>query len=135
MIRNRWRALLRAAKNEREVVVLVRSYLEAWHPDEVQWLPADAWPERIESPKDVSTSTFRIAKIRTEYRGPNSSQLNLLQDLLLFMTEASVRITQLAAVEGAASEMKATEPEEGIGGPVPTPAKDTRRCKADDTGE
>jgi hypothetical protein len=108
--------LLKAAPNEHEVLALVRSYLQSWTQEEIALLPSDIWPGPISSRRDIIDWTFRIGKAHADFNG-SAGKLELLQELLLFMTQASVRVTQLSST-GDNTQI-ATEPEEGIGGPVP----------------
>ena len=115
-VRFRWRTYLRAATTEQAVVDIVRTYLSSWSPEEVSRLPAGTWPAALASGKDVLRETLKIGQLHSVFAGARAS-LVLIQELLLFMTQASVRATQLAPLpgEGAAPPPQVQRP---VGGKV-----------------
>ena len=128
MIRSKWRTLLKGASTETEVLVLVRSFMGTWSADEIAAIPREVWPGRVVTPRDVTEAAMRLAAIHADYQG-NDAGLALLQELLLFMTQAAVRVKhlgRLAASESQPARLVATEPEEGIGGDVPRTPADAR---------
>ena len=94
MIRFRWRTSLKQATDEGEVLRLVREYLATWGSDERACLPPTAWPDVIESARDVTQTTFRLGALHADYHG-DAEGLKRLQELWLFFTHAAVRLTQL----------------------------------------
>ena len=127
MIRSKWRTLLKAASTETAVLALVRAFVAAWSADEVAAIDPDIWPSRLRAPRDVARSAVAIAKAHAEFSG-RVRDLALLQELLLFMTQASVRmmaVTYVGPPASAGARLAATEPEEGFGGPVPRTAPAT----------
>lgn len=98
-VRFRWRTYLRSATTEQAVVDLVRVYLESWSPEEVARVPAAAWPAAIASGRDLIRETLKIGQAHSTFSG-NRASLALVQELLLFMTQASVRATQLMPLPG-----------------------------------
>jgi hypothetical protein len=113
-VRFKWRTHLKAAQKEQDVLVLIRAYMAEWKDEEIARLPAGAWPRILESRKDVLAMAFRIGQAHTHFSG-SPAELASIQELLLFMTQASVRITQLMATRGSSAEPDAriaTEPEE-----------------------
>ena len=128
LIRSKWRTLLKGAHNEAAVLVLVRAFAGAWHADEIAAIPSELWPGRVITPRDVIDGAARIAQAHAEFAG-DARELALLQELLLFMTQAAVRIVSLGQAAAATSDKArfvATEPEEGIGGHVPREAPAAR---------
>ena len=124
MIRSKWRTLLKGATTETEVLVLVRAFAGKWSADEIAAIPREVWPARIVTPRDVTDSAARLALAHADFAGSERS-LVLLQELLLFMTQAAVRIKHLGRLAPLQSARQvATEPDEGIGGRVPTKPKD-----------
>ncbi len=111
-VRFRWRTYLRSATTEQAVVELVRIYLDSWTPDEVARVPAGAWPASIASGRDLIRETLKVGQAHSAFSG-NRASLALIQELLLFMTQASVRATQLMPLPGE------TEPlDRPVGGKV-----------------
>ena len=126
MIRSKWRTLLKGASTETEVIVLVRSFMGTWSADEIAAIPREAWPGHVVTPRDVMQAAMRLAAMHADYQG-NEAGLALLQELLLFMTQAAVRVKhlgRLAATGSQPARLVATEPEEGIGGAVPSAPSD-----------
>ena len=93
-VRFRWRTYLRGAATEAAVVEVVRTYLAAWSPEEVSRLPVGAWPLPIGTGRELVREALKIGQAHGAFEGTRAS-LVLLQELLLFMTQASVRATQL----------------------------------------
>ena len=111
-VRFRWRTYLRSATTEQAVVELVRVYLDSWSPEEIARVPAGAWPGPVASGRDLIRETLKIGQAHSTFSGSRAS-LALVQELLLFMTQASVRATQLMPLPGE------TEPlERPVGGKV-----------------
>jgi hypothetical protein len=102
-VRFRWRTYLRGATNDQAVVEIVRTYLATWSAEEVSRLPANAWPVPIKTGKDLVRETLKIGQAHSVFAGSRSS-LALLQELLLFMTQASVRSMQLTPLPGETAE-------------------------------
>ena len=98
-VRFRWRTYLRAAATEQEVVELVRTYLAAWSAEERSHLPPGTWPESMMSRDDLVRATLKVGQVHSAFSGSRAS-LTLVQELLLFLTQAAVRATQLAPLPG-----------------------------------
>jgi hypothetical protein len=96
MIRYRWRTELKRVTTEAQVLEVVRRYLETYSSEELASLPEGAHPPGIVGWKDVTIHTFKLGEAHARYEG-HSHALPLLQELLLFFTHASVRLTQLRA--------------------------------------
>ncbi len=94
MIRHRWRTAFKKAASEEEALEIVRLYLEEWTLEELAAIPQDVRPSPIRSAKDVTDCTFRLAHEHAQFTG-DAQALALLQEMLLFFTHASMRITQL----------------------------------------
>ena len=101
-VRFRWRTYLRGATTEQAVVDIVRTYLASWSAEEVSRLPSGTWPAALVSGRDVLRETLKIGQVYSAFNGARAS-LMLVQELLLFMTQASVRATQLAPLPGEGS--------------------------------
>lgn len=114
-VRFRWRTYLRSATTEQAVVELVRIYLDSWSPEEVARLPAGAWPVPINSGRELIRETLKIGQAHSTFTG-NRASLALVQELLLFMTQASVRATQLMPLPGESEPL-----DRPVGGKVLTP--------------
>ena len=100
-VRFRWRTYLRSATTEQAVVDIVRTYLESWSPEELARLPVSARPMPMTTGRELVRETLKIGLAHSNFAGDRAS-LALVQELLLFMTQASVRATQLAPLPGEA---------------------------------
>lgn len=121
-VRFKWRTHLKAAQKEQDVLALIRAYMAEWKDEEIARLPPGAWPRTLESRKDVLAMAFRIGQAHSDFAG-SSTELASIQELLLFITQASVRITQLVAVGETSPDpdaQVATEPEEPFAERVPS---------------
>jgi hypothetical protein len=87
---------LKSATSEQDVLQLVRTYLSEWPSDEVGSLPLDSWPTSIRGRSDVMSWMFRIGDAHGKFKG-DPAVLARLQELLLFLTHAAVRVTQIGA--------------------------------------
>jgi len=96
VVRHRWRTHLKNAAHEAAVLDLVRTYLSEWPIDEVASLPPDAWPMSVRSRSDIMSWMFRIGDAHGKFKG-DPAVLARLQELLLFLTHAAVRVTQIGA--------------------------------------
>jgi hypothetical protein len=96
VVRHRWRTHLKNAASETAVLELVRTYLSEWPSDEVASLPPDSWPMSVRSRSDIMSWMFRIGDAHGKFKG-DPAVLGRLQELLLFLTHAAVRVTQIAA--------------------------------------
>ncbi len=96
MVRHRWRTHLKNATSESAVLQLVRTYLSEWPVDEVTSLPTDAWPGSVRSRADIMSWMFRIGDAHGKFKG-DPAVLARLQELLLFLTHAAVRVTQISS--------------------------------------
>ena len=103
MIRHRWRTHIKNTESEAALLELVRQYLAEWTAQERDQLPSSAWPAPMETRKDLATWTFRLGELHAEFDSGSSQALARLQDLLLFFTQASVRMAQLANLAGSKS--------------------------------
>lgn len=97
MTRHRWRTELKSCASEVEVLKVVERFLGEWTAEELRQLPVA--PATFTSGRAVSDFTFLLGHAHSKYDGPNESLL-LLQEMLLFFTQASVRVAQLRASEG-----------------------------------
>ena len=97
MVRYSWRTQLKAAVTPEAVLDLISRFLDEWKREEIASLPGDAWPRAIDSKKQVLDFTLRLGQIHAGFRG-DSATLARVQELLLFFTHASVRVTQLDSV-------------------------------------
>ncbi|MGE5097965.1 MAG: hypothetical protein ACM3SO_22705 [Betaproteobacteria bacterium] len=102
-VRFRWRTYLRSALSEEAVIDVVRQYLEAWKPEEIARLPASACPGTINSGKDLIRETLKVGQAHSQFTGTRAS-LALVQEMLLFLTQASVRAMQLTPLPGESVE-------------------------------
>jgi hypothetical protein len=96
MVRHRWRTHLKNATTEAAVLELVRTYLSEWTTAEVASLPVDSWPTIVRSRSDIMSWMFRIGDAHGKFKG-DPAVLARLQELLLFLTHAAVRVTQIGA--------------------------------------
>ena len=103
-VRFRWRTYLRSATTEQAVVELVRIYLDSWSPEEVARVPAGTWPVSITTGREVMHEALKIGQAHSAFSGTRAS-LALLQELLLFMTQASVRAAQLMPLPGESESL------------------------------
>ena len=95
-VRHRWRTHLKNATSEQDVLQLVRVFLSEWPSDEVASLPPDAWPGSMRNRSDIMSWMFRIGDAHGKFKG-DPAVLARLQELLLFLTHAAVRVTQIGA--------------------------------------
>ena len=116
-VRFRWRTYLRGATTQKAVVDVVRTYLESWSPEEVARLPAATWPSSLSLAGDIVRETLKIGQVHSTFSGSRAS-LALVQELLLFMTQASVRAVQVTPLPGE----PAIEPmDRPVGGKILSP--------------
>ena len=96
MIRRSWRTQLKAATTQQAVLTVLSQFLDEWSPNEVAALPQEAWPPPLASRNDVAQHALRLSRMHADL---NSSSRGLagVQELLLFFTHASVRLSHLAA--------------------------------------
>jgi hypothetical protein len=87
------------------VIDLVRQFLESWKADEIARLPAGAWPGEMRNGRDLIRETLKIGQLHSQFAG-NRASLALTQELLLFMTQASVRVTQLMPLPGETESLQ-----------------------------
>ena len=76
---------------------VVERFLGHWSAEELRLLPVA--PGVFTSARAISDFSSRVGHAHSTYDGPNES-LHLLQEMLLFFTQASVRVTQLRAAAG-----------------------------------
>lgn len=107
MVRYSWRTQLKGSGTVDSVLAVVRQYLEEWPKDEISLLPPDCWPGELKSRKDVLNCAFKLADKHAKFEGSGNS-LARLQELLLFFTHVSVRITQVERVKGDESANAST---------------------------
>lgn len=100
MIRRSWRTQLKAATTQQAVLTVVSQFLDEWAPWEVAAVPPEAWPAALASRDDVVQHALRLSRIHADLGG-SARGLSGVQELLLFFTHASVRISQLAALGSA----------------------------------
>src|SRR5690348_941588 len=89
MTRHRWRTELKSCTCEVDVLKVVERFLGEWSAGELRELPVA--PGTFTSARAVSEFTFRLGHAHARYDGSNQSLL-LLQEMLLFFTQASVRV-------------------------------------------
>lgn len=97
MIRRSWRTQLKASTTQQAVLTVVSQFLDEWSPTEVAMLPPDAWPGPLASRNDVVQHALRLSRLHADLSGSTHGMPGV-QELLLFFTHASVRISQLAAL-------------------------------------
>ena len=97
-----WRRHLARAPTEHEIVNLTREYVATWSPEEISRLPADCRPGRIVDGEDISQWAYDLARAHTSLRY-DDEQDALLMRMLAFMSEASVRLAEVKALEAAAA--------------------------------
>ena len=96
MIRRSWRTQLKASTTQQAVLTVVSQFLDEWSANEVAALPPEAWPPPLSSRNDVVQHALRLSRIHADLSG-SSRGLPGVQELLLFFTHASVRLSHLAA--------------------------------------
>lgn len=107
MVRHSWRTELKNAGGVEAVLDVVRRFLAEWKPEEIASLPAGGWPKSIGSRKAVQDNAFRLFELHAAFEGDTPS-LARLQELLLFLTHVSVRITQVERLGANGSAVNAT---------------------------
>jgi hypothetical protein len=101
MFRHSWRTQLKGAASEPDVLAVVRGFMSEWSRREIEALPAGAWPSRTGSLADVVSHSLVLAELHARFAG-DAAQLKLLQEMVLFFTQAAVRAVQLREAEAAA---------------------------------
>ena len=96
MTRRRWRTELKACTCEVDVLKIVERFLGEWTADELRELPVAIGT--FTTARSVSDFTFQLGHAHAGYTGSGTS-LALLQEMLLFFTQASVRLAQLRVNE------------------------------------
>jgi len=107
MFREGWRTQLKGAMREREVVAVVRGFMAEWSRQEIASLPPGAWPSRIASSADVISHSVVLAGLHARFEGA-PARLKFVQEMLLFFTQAAVRVVRLRE-EAAAADCPAGE--------------------------
>jgi hypothetical protein len=117
-VRFRWRTYLRSATTEDAVIDVVRVYLDSWSPDEIARVPAGVWPQSVRTGRELIREALKVGQAHSAFAGTRQG-LALLQELLLFLTQASVRVAQLTPLPGEAASIP--EPvQRPVGGKVLT---------------
>jgi hypothetical protein len=117
-VRFRWRTYLRSATTEDAVIDVVRVYLDSWSPDEIARVPAGVWPLSIRTGRELIREALKVGQAHSTFAGTRQG-LALLQELLLFLTQASVRVAQLTPLPGEGASIP--EPvQRPVGGKVLT---------------
>lgn len=98
VLRHSWRTQLKAAASEADVISVVQRYLAEWKPEEIESLPAGAWPADTTSPSAVVGHSVTLGRLHAEFQGAPGS-LQPLQELLLFFTHAAVRMARVAVLD------------------------------------
>ena len=98
MLRHSWRTQLKAAASAADVLSVVQRYLAEWKPEEIESLPAGAWPADVKSPSAVVGHSVTLGRLHAEFQGEPTA-LQPLQELLLFFTHAAVRMARVAALD------------------------------------
>jgi hypothetical protein len=96
---------LKGAGTVDSVLAVVGQFLAEWKPEEIALLPSDCWPTQVTSRKHVIDCASRLSQLHADFQG-DANALARLQELLLFFTHVSVRITQverLVAGQGVAA--------------------------------
>ena len=101
MFRHSWRTQLKGAAREPDVTAVVRGFMSEWSRREIEALPAGAWPPRIAGIADVVSHSVVLAESHASFAG-EPAQLEPLQEMVLFFTQAAVRAVQLRAPKAAA---------------------------------
>jgi hypothetical protein len=92
-----WRNLLLDARQEEEVLTLVRDHMARFAPEEIALLPEDCRPPRIRHAEDLGRWAFELAS--TDCAGiVEGEDEEVLQRMLEFATRAAVRLSELTAV-------------------------------------
>ena len=96
MIRRSWRTQLKASTTQQAVLTVVSQFLDEWSPQEVAALPPEAWPPPLTSRNGVVQHALRLGRLHADLSAMARGFAGV-QELLLFFTHASVRISQLDA--------------------------------------
>ena len=96
MVRYSWRTAFKNAASPDEVLGVVAQFLDEWKPAEIALLPPGGWPPQLASRDALIQYTLHLGEIHGRFR-ERGEALAKLQELLLFFTHASVRITQVEA--------------------------------------
>ena len=102
MIRRQWRTRLKACAREADVLQVVEAFLGEWTADELRKLPIRA--RALTSARDVCDFSSELGNAHARYNGGPDVSLLLLQEMLLFFTQACVRVTQLRVGHGASQQ-------------------------------
>lgn len=90
-------SLIAEALTERDVVSCVRDHLALWSPEEIAHLPEDCRPRRIRDGEDIDRWAFALAQAHCGTPAEGDDEY-LLTKMLVFVTQAAMRLTQLKAV-------------------------------------
>ena len=88
MARDEWVGELDRARAPDELMALVRRYLDAWSPEEIAVLPADAWPHRPQSLADIVMDATKLGYGRWQHGVREGAAL--LAELAAFYSRAAV---------------------------------------------
>jgi len=91
-----WPNVLDGARNELDLVNVVREYVATWSPEELGRLPVSCRPGKITDGEDVSDFAFCITCAHLSFSGALADRL-LLERLMGFFTHAAARLAALQA--------------------------------------
>ena len=91
-----WRGKLDAARHEDEILAIVRAYIDAQHPDDLESLPAAARPGHIVDSHELAGCAYNIVAAHcASANGPDDG--GLLYRLATFFAHAQARVASLAS--------------------------------------
>jgi hypothetical protein len=96
-----WLDQIAVAPDAEAVMAIVTQFVGAWPEKKIEEIPLGSRPGRFATPDDVST--YATALARAELAGTNGAPQ--IHALYIFFTEASARISRLAAAKQRRTEV------------------------------
>lgn len=91
-----WSDLTQRSTSEEELVQVMRDYVATWSPEELARLPIECRPGRIRDGEDIAQWAFELASSHCANTCKAEDE-PILAKMLVFVTQASMRLAQLKA--------------------------------------
>ena len=91
----RWQPLVREAASEKDVVRVVREYLDEWPEDERASFPCSVDPWAVQTRQHIAECAVDLTRAELDYRGDEESRRRLA-DVTAIFRDAVTRFSQLS---------------------------------------
>lgn len=92
-----WKGQIQMATDLDQLVRVVRSYLHAWTPDDLNQLPCDLAAIALADSEDIVSRAVLASRIELKFEGTNR-QHRLLREMSLTLAAAATRLRFLKAI-------------------------------------